>query len=154
MPTHTLLVILHILTASAWFGLGMRLGSQAKLAATGQHVVAVDGARTLSLMGIMLVATFVFSMTLLMVGGGYPGQVQYHIASTLIIVLLIIQFVFLRPAWNKLCTAVATANDQGKPDFEGAQASAYARKISMFSGIGHLLWVILLVLMFWNSLVG
>ena len=138
----TLLVILHILAASVWLGLSIRLGSQAKFAATGQHAVAVDGTRTLSLMSIMLIALFVFSMALLIVGGGYPGNTQYHIASTLIVFLMAIQFVFLRPAWNKLLVAVETQQIQ--------RSSIYARRVSMFAGMGHLLWVTLLILMFWN----
>jgi len=147
---HTILIILHVLTASAWFGLSLRLGSQAKLAATGQTAVAVDGARTISLMSIMLITTFVFSMIILSLGGGYPGQVQYHIASALIVVLIGIQFVLLRPVWNRLRAAVEPMNDSQELENKNSQASIYARKISIFSGIGHLLWMILLVLMFWN----
>jgi len=148
MMVHTVLIILHVLTASAWFGLSLRLGNQAKFAATGQPAVAMDGSRTLALMGIMLMATFVLSMTLLAVGGGYPGLVQYHIASALIIVLLAIQFVFLRPAWSKLRAAV-DSNLQSERSM-GDAVTRNSRKISMFAGMGHLIWVILLVLMFWN----
>ena len=150
----TLLILLHVLTASAWFGLSMRLGSQAKLAATGQLAVAVDGLRTVSLMGILLIATFVFSMALLMAGNGYPGQMQYHAASALIVVLLGIQFVFLRPAWKRLHTAVAAGNNNTESETNGDEASMHARKISMYAGVGHLFWLVLLVLMFWNRLVA
>ncbi len=149
----TLLILLHVLTASAWFGLSIRLGSQAKLAATGQAAVSVDGLHTVSLMGIMLIATFVFSMVLLMVGGGYPGQIQYHAASALIVVLLGIQFVFLRPAWRRLHTAVETGSKNTESETNGNEASTHARKVSMYAGIGHLFWLILLVLMFWNRLI-
>ncbi len=148
--THTILLILHVLTASAWFGLSIRLGGQAKIAAGGQTVIAVDGARTISLMGIMMIATFIFSMTLLIVGGGYPGKIQYHIASALIVVLLCIQFVFLRPTWSRLRTAIENA---GNPEHLGLGTDApsiHARKISIIVGMGHLFWVILLILMFWN----
>ncbi|MYF63285.1 MAG: hypothetical protein F4183_02195 [Rhodothermaceae bacterium] len=150
----TLLILLHVLTASAWFGLSIRLGSQAKLAATGQMAVAVDGLRTVSLMGIMLIATFVFSMALLMAGNGYPGQVQYHAASALIVVLLGIQFVFLRPAWKRLHTAVEFGNNNTESETNGDEASMHARKISMYTGVGHLFWLVLLVLMFWNRLIA
>jgi hypothetical protein len=150
----TLLILLHVLTASAWFGLSMRLGSQAKLAATGQLAVAVDGLRTVSLMGVMLIATFVFSMALLMVGNGYPGQMQYHAASLLIVVLLGVQFALLRPAWKRLRTAVETGSKNTESETNGNEASTHARKISMYAGIGHLFWLILLVLMFWNRLIA
>ncbi|MCY4000024.1 MAG: hypothetical protein OXF84_04330 [Bacteroidetes bacterium] len=146
----TLLIILHVITASAWFGLSLRLGNQAKFAATGQPAVAMDGSRTMALMGIMLIATFIFSMTLLVVGGGYPGLIQYHIASALIVVLLALQFMGLRPSWSKLSNAVNSGplGDDASDDV----SSRLSRKISMFAGIGHLIWLILLVLMFWNRL--
>ncbi|MCY4232884.1 MAG: hypothetical protein OXE59_03950 [Bacteroidetes bacterium] len=147
MILHTTLIFLHILTASAWFGMSMRLGSQAKLAATGQSAVAVDGIRAISLMGMMLIATFVFSMTLLFVGDGYPGQPQYHIASTLIVLLLGVQFVFLRPAWNRLRDSVSHTEESNQ-----TEALRHARSITIYTGLGHLLWVILLMLMFWNRL--
>ena len=150
--TIALLILLHVLTASAWFGLSIRLGSQAKLAATGQMAVAVDGLRTVSLMGVMLIATFVFSMALLMAGNGYPGQMQYHAASALIVVLLGIQFVFLRPAWKRLHAAVESGSNNSESETNGNDASMHARKISMYTGVGHLFWVVLLVLMFWNRL--
>ena len=144
----TILIILHVITASAWFGLSLRLGNQAKLVATGQPAVAMDGSRTMALMGIMLIATFIFSMTLLAVGGGYPGRIQYHIASALIVVLLALQFLFLRPSWSQLSAAV-TSDLQGEPILDDV-SSRLPRKISMFTGVGHLIWLILLVLMFWN----
>ncbi|MCY4223527.1 MAG: hypothetical protein OXF06_01715 [Bacteroidetes bacterium] len=146
----TLLIILHVITASAWFGLSLRLGNQAKFAATGQPAVAMDGSRTMALMGIMLIATFIFSMTLLVVGGGYPGLIQYHIASALIVVLLALQFMGLRPSWSKLSNAVNSGplGDDASDDV----SPRLSRKISMFAGIGHLIWLILLVLMFWNRL--
>ena len=150
---HAILIILHVLTASAWFGLSIRLGSQAKLAASGQLAVAVDGARTISLMGILLIATFLFSMTILILGGGYPGQIQYHISSTLIIVLLVLQFVFLRPTWNNLRTSIESTNGDQEAGLKEGKSFGYARRISMFAGIGHLLWLTLLVLMFWNRFV-
>ena len=150
----TLLILLHVLTASAWFGLSMRLGSQANLAASGQMAVAVDGLRTVSLMGVMLIATFVFSMALLMAGNGYPGQMQYHAASALIVVLLGIQFVFLRPAWKRLHTAVEAGNNNAESETNSDEALMHARKISMYAGIGHLFWLVLLVLMFWNRLIA
>lgn len=150
----TLLILLHVLTASAWFGLSIRLGSQAKLAATGQIAVAVDGLRTVSLMGVMLIATFVFSMALLMAGDGYLDQMRFHAASTLIVVLLGIQFVFLRPAWKRLHAAVEMGNNNTESGTNGNEASVHARKISMYTGIGHLFWLVLLVLMFWNRLIA
>lgn len=142
-----LLLILHVLTAAAWFGLSLRLGSQAKFAVAGHPAVAVDGTRTISLMGIMIFLTFVFSMSLLMVGGGYPGQIQYHIASGLIVLLLGIQYLLLRPFWNSLRIAVESTSDSEQPE---KQVASRARSIAMTAGVCHLLWFTILILMFWN----
>ncbi|MCY3488535.1 MAG: hypothetical protein OXH34_08850 [Bacteroidetes bacterium] len=142
-----LLLILHVLTAAAWFGLSLRLGSQAKFAVAGHPAVAVDGSRTISLMGIMILLTFVFSMSLLMVGGGYPGQIQYHIASGLIVLLLGIQYLLLRPFWNSLRIAVESTSDSEQPE---KQVASRARSIAMTAGVCHLLWFTILILMFWN----
>ncbi|MCY3629970.1 MAG: hypothetical protein OXI05_02530 [Bacteroidota bacterium] len=145
-----LLLILHVLTAAAWFGLSLRLGSQAKFAVAGHPAVAVDGSRTISLMGIMIFLTFVFSMSLLMVGGGYPGQIQYHIASGLIVLLLGIQYLLLRPFWNSLRTAVESASDSEVSEQSEKQVASRARSIAMTAGVCHLLWFTILILMFWN----
>ncbi|MXX96698.1 MAG: hypothetical protein F4065_02060 [Rhodothermaceae bacterium] len=145
-----LLLILHVLTAAAWFGLSLRLGSQAKFAVAGHPAVAVDGSRTISLMGIMIFLTFVFSMSLLMVGGGYPGQIQYHIASGLIVLLLGIQYLLLRPLWNSLRTAVESDSDSEVSEQSKKQVASRARSIAMTAGVCHLLWFTILILMFWN----
>ncbi len=145
-----LLIILHVLTASAWFGLSLRLGSQAKFAVAGHPAVAIDGTRTISLMGIMIFATFVFSMSLLMVGGGYSGQIQYHIASGLIILLLGIQYLLLRPLWNLLRKAIESTSESEISEQPGRQIVFRARFIAVVAGFCHLLWFTILILMFWN----
>ncbi len=145
-----ILILLHILTASAWFGLSLRLGSQAKFAVSGYPDVAIDGTRTISLMGIMLFATFVFSTSLLTVGGGYPGQLQYHIASGLIIILLGIQYLLLRPLWNMLRKALKVISESEEAEELKRRVKFRARLISGVTGICHILWVTILVLMFWN----
>lgn len=144
-----LLIILHVLTASAWFGLSLRLGSQAKFAVAGHPAVAIDGTRTISLMGLMLFATFVFSMSLLMIGGGYTDQIQYHIASGLIIFLLGIH-ILLRLLWNLLRKAVILISESEVSDQSKKQVAFRARLIAMITGFCHLLWFTILILMFWN----
>ncbi len=133
-----LLIFLHVVTAAAWFGLSLRLGSQARLAAAGESAILEEGAHAVRLMNLMVLLTFVFSMGALLLGGGYPSQMQYHVASLLIVLLAVVQFALIRPAWARLGTEVK----------EGKEASA--RRVAMFAGIGHLMWLVMLVLMFWN----
>ncbi len=145
-----LLLILHILTASAWFGLSLRLGSQAKFAISGYPAIAVDGTRTISLMGVLLFSTFVFSASLLMIGGGYPGQIQYHIASGLMMLLLGIHYMLLRPLWSLLRKAVILTTQTETSVQKEKQLTFRARAIGVVAGTCHLMWFVILILMFWN----
>ena len=137
---HQLLVLLHVVTAAAWFGLSLRLGRQARLAAAQGPAVVEDGSHSVRLMNLFMLLTFVFSMGALFLGGGYAGQMQYHIASALIVVLLAFQYLLIRPAWGKLARLVEA----------GEATGPLVRRLGMYAGIGHLMWLILLVLMFWN----
>jgi len=137
---HQSLVLLHVITAAAWFGLSLRLGPQARLAASGAAAVVEDGQHTVRLLNLFMLLTFAFSMGALGLGGGYVGQMRYHIASALIVVLLAFQYFLIRPAWGRLARLAAA----------GESAEPAARRIGMYAGLGHLIWLILLVLMFWN----
>ena len=141
---HQSLVFLHVLTGAAYFGLGLRLAGQARTVAgvrgDGAVLLSRDMGGTIRQMSIQIALTFVFSMAALGLGGGYAGQGQYHVASLLIVVLLVLQFWVIQPAWKRLHTRV-----EG-----GDECAVYARRLAMGSGIGHLVWVMILVLMFWN----
>ncbi len=137
-------VFLHIVVAAAWFGMGLRLATQARtvlsLERSAALALADDVARTVRFMGIFIVLTLVFALGTLGLGGGYPGQFQYHMASLLIVVLVVVQWALVQPSWKKLRAAVEAGSD----------AEAFRKRVSMSVGIGHLLWFVLLVLMFWN----
>ena len=143
---HQVFILLHIITAAAWFGMGLRLATQARtvlsLERSAALALADDVARTVHFMGIFIALTLVFAFGVLGLGGGYPGRIQFHIASTLIVVLVAVQFVLVRPAWKKLRAAIEAGTDG-----EGAR-----KRIAMSIGVGHLLWFVLLVLMFWDTL--
>ena len=140
---HQSVVFLHVITAAAWFGMSLRLGAQARLAASGNAAIVEDGQQTVRLLNLFMLLTFVFSMAAFLLGGGYAGQVQYHIASTLILVLLAFQYLLIRPAWNKLTIAV-TSGDSTE------SGSLWSRRIAVYAGVSHMIWLILLILMFWN----
>ncbi len=141
---HVVLLLLHVVTAAAWFGLALRLGGQARrvgsLGGGAAVALAEEGASAVRLMGVFLLLTFVFAMGVLGLGGGYPGQWQYHIASVLIVVLVIVQYAMIRPAWIGLVEAAASHSDTDR----------YRKRIAGSVGIGHLVWLALVVLMFWN----
>ena len=144
---HVLLIVLHVITAAAWFGMAIRLVGQARLVqqldASPGTLVANDGARAVRLMGIFALLTFVFSMGVLFLGGGYVGQAQYHIASLLIVILVAVQYVLIAPAWKGFSHAAALGDNTDK----------YRKRLAMGIGTGHLLWLTLVILMFWNRFV-
>lgn len=135
-------VILHITTAAAWFGLALRLTGQARNVAAAEPsaaaALAADGAHTVRLLGIFSVLTFVFAFVTFSVGiaGGASYGWPYHTALTLILVLIGVTYGLIRPGWKAL--------ERGEA---GAQ-----KRVAMGTGIGHLLWLTLLILMYWTQL--
>lgn len=147
------LVILHIITAAAWFGLGLRLAGQARtvLEKTGdaQRALADDGQQSVRLMNIFIVLTLVFSIGAFVAGGHFAayGPV-YHTALLLIVVLTLVQLVVVRPGWATL-QAEVNADDIDTEALDSAKS-----RVAIGTGVGHLLWLVLLVLMFANRLVA
>ena len=135
-----ILVILHVATAAAWFGLGLRLAGQARTVAEGgAQVLAEDGARTVRLMNVFIVLTLIFALGAFLVGGGFASYgPQYHTSLLLILVLTGLQFFVIRPGWKGLTGGPAD-------DVESAR-----KRVAIGTGIGHLTWFVILVLMFWH----
>ncbi len=142
------LTLLHIITAAAWFGMGLRLAAQARLVLKLDRPAALaladDTGRTVRFMGFFIVLTLVFAFATFVVGSIGPVRYggQYHAAMTLIVVLVAIQYFLVQPGWKKLRGAVEAGTD----------AEAFRKRVAMGVGMGHLLWVVLLVLMFWDKL--
>lgn len=146
-----LAVILHILTAAAYFGLGLPLARQARAFAAGSTAIGEQGARTVRIMTMFAGLTLVFSVTAFVLGGLAAGTnpfafygPQFHTSLLLIIVLIGVQVVLVQGSWSKLGTAVAS----------GADVTSPTKRVAMGVGIAHLIWVIILVLMFWSELTG
>lgn len=147
-------VILHIITAGAWFGMGLRLSAWARktveLDGEPARVMAEDGQRTVKLMTIFIVLTAVFSIAAFVLGGAFARYgPAYHTSLLLIVLLVLDQILVIRPAWATLTTAVSSDG----PSSEDILTSA-KKRISIGTGVGHLMWLILLVLMFADVLFG
>ena len=142
------LILLHIITAAAWFGMGLRLAAQARLVLKLDRPAALaladDTGRTVRFMGFFIVLTLVFAFATFVVGSIGPVRYggQYHTAMTLIVVLVAIQYFLVQPGWKELRGAVEAGTD----------AEAFRKRVAMGVGMGHLLWFVLLVLMFWDKL--
>lgn len=148
MLVKNVFVILHVITAAAWFGLGLRLSGQGRkaleLGGEAGKTLAEDGKSTVWQMTLFIVLTLVFSIVAFIAGGHFQayGPV-YHTSLLLILVLVADQLFVIRPGWNSLRTALVEGS--------GADAAESARKrVAMGTGVGHLLWVILVLLMLWS----
>ncbi len=139
---HTLAVVLHVATAAAYFGLGLLLARQARIVAGG-HAAALGelGGRTVRLMTAFAVLTFVFALAAFLLGGGFVGYgPAYHTSLLLIVLLIGVQVLLVQRGWDALRAAVSGPAD----------ASAAAKRVAMGTGIAHTLWLVILVLMFWD----
>lgn len=143
-------VILHIITGAAWFGMGLRLTAKARnaiaAAEAGGAILADDTRRTVRFMGYFIVLTFVFGLVAIFLGGGFGFyDSKYHTSILLVLILVALQFALIAPSWGKLHGALASA-----PVDLGA-AEQLRKRIAMSTGIAHLLWLVVLVLMLWNQ---
>lgn len=148
MLVKNIFVLLHVITAAAWFGLGLRLSGQGRkaleLGGEAGKTLAEDGEHTVWQMTLFIILTLVFSLGAFIAGGHFEayGPV-YHTSLLLILVLVADQLFVIRPGWNSLRSAL----DGG----EGSDAAESARKrVAMGTGVGHLLWLVLVILMLWS----
>lgn len=150
----SIFVVLHVITAAAWFGLALRLAGRARrvieLGGEGGAALASDGQASVRQMNIFIVLTLLFSIGAFIAGGHFAayGPV-YHSSVTLIVLLTLDQLFVIRPGWNALRTAVA-----GSGAVDAAAAESARKKVAIGTGVGHLLWLIMLVLMLWNRYLG
>lgn len=137
-----LLVLAHIVTAAAWWGVGLRLAGQARRAATLEPALAQGMAqeidRIVGLMRLFIVLTWLFGLGAMLAGGGFTAYgPAYHTALLAVTILVFNQYTTLAPAVKGLLAHA------GNPQ----AAMPYAKRMAMGVGIGHFLWLITLVLM-------
>jgi len=152
----SILVALHIITAAAWFGLGLRLAGRARRVLTSSEeagaALVEDGAGTVRQMNIFIVLTLLFSLGAFAAGGHFAAYGPlYHSSVTLIVLLAADQLFIIRPGWN---TLHAFVTGEGGASVGADAAEAARKKVAIGTGVGHLLWLIMLVLMLWNRYLG
>lgn len=133
-----ILVLLHVITAAGWFGLALSIGGLVRQAAAdGSAGIIEEGTKTVKLMNTFVILTLVFGLIAFFVGGGFAAYgPQYHTSILLVVILAVIQFVLIGSGWKSLA---------GQGDSTSAR-----KKVAMGTGIGHLIWLVVLVLMFWT----
>lgn len=136
-----LLVLLHIITAAGWFGLALSFGSLARRAAAEAGSALVDeGTKSVKLMNIFAVLTFVFGLLAFLLGGGFAVYgPNFHTSLLLILILVVVQYAMIGAGWRR----IAERTGDGRPD-------AARKRVSAGIGIGHLIWLVVLILMLWT----
>jgi hypothetical protein len=144
---HVVCVVLHVVTAAAWFGLALRLSGQSRAVAAADSVVgaalAADGARAVRQMTLFLGLTLLFGLGAMFTNGGFEVYGwPYHASLGLLVALLAVQLVLIAPGWRALHRAV-----EGGVATDTAAAKA---RVAAGIGMGHLFWFGILNLMLWQ----
>jgi hypothetical protein len=142
-------VVLHILCAAAFFGLGLTLVRQARAYIASRTEVLGDvGSRATLLMTVFGALTFVFALAAFFTGGYAAGQSpfrfygpEFHSSITLLLILIGVHVGVVQLGWGALRRALAAGGDGAGP----------RKRIAAGVGVTHLLWLVILVLMFWGN---
>ncbi len=142
------LLMVHI-TAAAFLlggsaGLARPLRRNLKLGHEAFHVAAEDAVRRLKMLTVSSLTTLLTGVALIFVSyqGFGPAPKNFHAALGLMLVALAVNWGLLRPA---LGTTLKLAKAE---TLDADKARAAMKKVSMGQGVVHLLWLILLLLMF------
>jgi hypothetical protein len=134
---------LHVLSASAWLGAALWVAGDVRRTLTlGRPHLAALPARVAPAISLDLglgVATLVTGTLVLLLQGLHPGaSIMAGFALTLAR-LLVVAFA-LRPAWRRLAARIAAGDAVSATD-------PAPKRIGMFSGIAHTLWLLALAAM-------
>jgi hypothetical protein len=128
---------LHILAASAWLGAALWVAGDVRrtLALGRPHLSALPArvSPALTLDVWLGVATLVTGVLVLLLQGLHP-PVNIMIGFALAALRILLVAVAVRPVWNKLRARIAAGDDVPASD-------PAPRRLGMFSGIAHLLWL-------------
>lgn len=134
---------LHVLSASAWLGAALWVAGDVRrtLALGRPHLAAlparVGPALTLDLaLGLTTVVT---GLLVLLLQGLHPPP-SIMAGFTLTILRILVVAIALRPTWNGLAARIAAGE-------EVAAADRTPKRLGMFSGIAHALWLAALATM-------
>jgi uncharacterized membrane protein len=134
----------HLLSMAVWFGGGLTIaGDVRRTIARGKPHTEVLAARVERSLGIGAIAgtfTLLTGLGMVFATGGFGAvSPRIHAGFALALVTFAVELLGLRPAVSRLGQALAAGEAK---DLKSMQA-----RIAMFTGIGHLLKLVILVLM-------
>lgn len=138
---YVLAIVLHVATAAAWFGLSLKLPRLARGIPNGTpeegKILAASGLETITMMDRFVVLMYLLAFLAILLGPGFGGiGWNYHLALGLGGMLILVHVFLIRKAWNALVASI------------GGDTAPTRKRLAMSLGVGHLLWMTLLVLMF------
>jgi hypothetical protein len=145
---HVTFVLLHVVMAAAWFGLAIRLSGESRAVvdadATAAPVMAASATRGVRQMGKFLLLSLLFALGAVFTNGGFESYSwsawwTIHVSLALLLALIAIHFLVVSRTWKALA---ANAGHASAREIRGRLAAAV--------GVGHLIWLAILVLMFWS----
>jgi hypothetical protein len=147
MVVNAILLTLHVCFATVAFGAALTAPSLVRrsleLGGDAMKLAAGDAAKRVNMSGGAAGGTLVLGVILIFYRGGMGAiSPSIHIALTLMLGFLGVIYGLARPATKRL-VAAADAGD-------AAAAGEALSGMSRFLGIGHLLWLVMLVLMFYR----
>jgi hypothetical protein len=145
---HVTCVVLHVAMAAAWFGIAMRLSGESRAVVRAEPAaapaLAASGLRGVKQMGTFLVLALVFGLGAVLTNGGFESYSwdtwwNIHVSIVLLLLLIVLHYLVVAPGWRALSAAA------------GSPAAQQARgRLAAAVGVGHLVWFVILVLMFWS----
>lgn len=150
--TYLILVVLHISLATMWFGAPLMIGSVLKKSAAAGQAAFAAGAGVASRMALFgaigSAGALVTGVALIFTAyGGMKGlPVPFHIALTLVLIGVGVSFGGTLPTTRRL------ARDAQAADFDPSSATSSIKRLSMFSGISQLIWLVVLICMYAKGL--
>jgi hypothetical protein len=144
---HVACVVLHVVTAAAWFGAALRLSAESRAVAGADPSVALPLAKSASSavrqLGVFLLLTLGFALIAVFTNGGFETYSwaywwQIHVSLGLLLALIAVHFIALVPAWRAFEQAAGSVD-----------APRRRRPVAAILGVGHLIWLGILVLMFY-----
>jgi hypothetical protein len=143
-----LLRVLHIAIASVWLSANATFTGDVKktLNAGEPHTqLLLKRAKMFEILGLpMGIATFATGFLLIMQMGGM-GAVHkgIHISLLLVLLAVVVEGAMILPTWRKIADIIKSSGDL-------EEAKKLSKKLTMFTGIEHLLRTVVLVLMIWK----
>jgi hypothetical protein len=135
-----LLLLLHVLATATWLGAALWTpGDVRRTLALGRPQADALAARAGPALRLDLgagIASIVTGLAILLWDGGHP-RLGIQVGLVLSVVRLLVVWLGMLPTWRRIAARIASGEDL-------AGAEPGARRMGMFSGIAHTLWVLAL----------